>query len=141
MPLEFDHLRKSYQSLAELLEVSENTECIEQLDAVAQDAIWSAVIKKFEITYTLAVKAIRRQLSEIVAYPRELEEMSFANLMRDAARAGLIHDPVAYMGYKNLINKTPYIYDPELVKTIIAAMPDFLDSMRFLIKETTRRNS
>lgn len=140
MPLEFNHLRKSYQSLSELLVISENTECMKQLDPVSQDAIWTAVIKKFEITYKIAIKAIRRQLSEIVAYPRELEEMSFANLMRDAARAGLIHDPVVYMGYKNLIDKTPYIYDPELLKTIVAAIPDFLDSIRFLIKETTRRN-
>lgn len=141
MPLEFEHLRKSYQALAELLEVSENTERMEQFNAVVQDAIQAAVVKKFEITYELAVKTIRRQLSEIVAYPREVKEMSFANLMRDAARAGLIHHPVAYTGYRNLMSRTHYIHDRELAKTIVAAMPDFLDSMRFLIKEMTRRNS
>ena len=140
MPLEFGHLQKSCEKLAEALDCSQDTERMERLGSDVEMCIRLAVIYHFEATYNLAVKMIRRQLSEIVANPRELDGMSFANLMRDAAKARLIHDSAAYIGYKNLMNKTPYVYDPELAKTIVAAMPDFLDSVRFLIKETTRRN-
>ena len=140
MPLELDPLRNSCKKLTEALDCSEDTERMERLGPDVEMCIRLAVIYHFEATYTLAVKTIRRQLSEIVANPRELDRMSFANLMRDAAKAKLIHDPAAYMSYKSLMNKTPYVYDPEMAKTIVAAMPDFLDSVRFLIKETTRRN-
>ena len=140
MLLEFGHLQKSCEKLAKVLDCSQDTERMERLGSDVEMCIRLAIIYHFEATYNLAVKMIRRQLSEIVANPRELDGMSFANLMRDAARVRLIHDSAAYIGYKNLMNKTPYVYDPELAKTIVAAMPDFLDSVRFLIKEMIRRN-
>ena len=141
MPLEFGHLQESSKKLAEVLDCSTDTEQMEKLGPDVEMAIRLAVIYHFEATYRLAVKMIRRQLSEIVANPSELNGMSFASLMRDAARAGLIHDPAAYMCYKDLMNKTPYTFDPELTLQIVSVMPKFLDSVRFLMEELMRRNS
>ena len=52
----------------------------------------SAAIQGFEFTYELAVKMIRRQLSQIAAVPAELAEMAFKDLIRKAADAGLVLD-------------------------------------------------
>ena len=90
------------------------------------------------VTYELAVKMIRKQLSEIVANPEDLEK--FSNRMREAAKAGLIHDSAAYINYRNIRNRTAHTYDCELTEEAVAAMPEFLESVRFLIEELTRRN-
>jgi ribosomal protein L29 len=53
----------------------------------------AAAIQGLERTYELAVKMIRRQMAQISAVPAELAEMSFKDLIREAADAGLVVDP------------------------------------------------
>ena len=140
MPLEFDHLRKSCETLAELLEISNDRDQMEQLGEVVEIGIRAGIVQYFELTYELAVTMIKKQLSEIVANPEDLAEMFFASLMREAARAGLIHDPAAYTNYRVIRNRTTHSYNCELTEKAVATMPEFLDSVRFLIEELTRRN-
>lgn len=100
----------------------------------------AATIKAFEFSYELAVKMVRRQLSVIVANPDQLNGMDFKDLMREAADAGLIHDPVAYMGYRTLRNKTSHTYSEQQAEKTVAAVDEFLDGMRFLMEQLARRN-
>lgn len=139
MPLELDHLKMSCDTLTELLEISNDRDQIEQLGEVVEKGVQAGIVQYFELTYELAVKMIRKQLSEIVANPEDLA--TFSNRMREAANAGLIHDPAAYINYRNIRNRTTHTYDCELTEEAVAAMPEFLESVRFLIEELTRRNS
>ena len=138
MPLKLDHLEMSCDTLAELLEVSNDRDRMEQLGEVVEKGIRAGIVQYFELTYELAVKMIRKQLSEIVANPEDLEK--FSNRMREAAKAGLIHDPAAYINYRDMRTGTAHTYDCELTEEAVAAMPEFLESVRFLIEELTRRN-
>ena len=61
-------------------------------DAQLREQFRAATIQAFEFSYELAIKAIRRQLALIVANPGELHEIDFADLMRDAADAGIVRD-------------------------------------------------
>ena len=140
MPLRLDHLEMSCDTLAELLEISNDKDQMEQLGEVVERGVRAGIVQYFELTYELAVKLIKKQLSEIVANPEDLAEMSFANRMREAAKAGLIHDPAAYIHYRDMRNGTSHTYDCELTEEAVAAMPEFLDSVRFLIEELRRRN-
>lgn len=138
MPLELDHLKMSCDTLTELLEISNDRDQMEQLGEVVEKGVQAGIVQYFELTYELAVKMIRKQLSEIVANPEDLA--TFSNRMREAANAGLIHDPAAYINYRNIRNRTTHTYDCELTEEAVAAMPEFLESVRFLIEELTRRN-
>ena len=138
MPLKLDHLEMSCDTLAELLEVSNDGDRMEQLGEVVEKGVRAGIVQYFELSYELAVKMIKKQLSEIVANPEDLE--NFSDRMREAARAGLIHDPAAYLNYRDMRNGTAHTYDCELTEEAVAAMPEFLNSVRFLIEELRRRN-
>lgn len=101
----------------------------------------AATIQAFEYTYELAIKMIDRQLLKIAANPRESRKLDFIDRMREAADVGLIHDPIVYIKYRELRNKTSHTYDIEQAEVTVAAIDGFLDSMRFLVEELKRRNS
>lgn len=138
MPLELDHLKTSCNTLAELLEASNDRDQMEQLSEVVEKGFRAGIVHFFGVTLDLAEEMIRKQLSEIVTNPKKL---SFACVICEAAKAGLIQDPDALPRHKFLRNKTTHSYNCELTEEAITAMPVFLDNMRFLIKELKRRNS
>ena len=83
---------------------------------------------------------IRKQLAQIVANPDALREMDFADLMRDAANAGIIRDPPSYMRYRELRNATSHTYNAEWAEETVDAADEFLRDMRFLLQELRERN-
>ena len=83
---------------------------------------------------------IRRQLALIVANPGALRETDFADLMRDAADAGIVRDAPAYMRYREMRNRTSHAYDASRAEEVVAAMDEFLHDMRHLLAKLEERN-
>jgi len=100
----------------------------------------SAAIQGFEFTYELAVKMIRRQLSQIAAVPAELAEMAFKDLIRKAADAGLVLDPESYFLYREIRNITAHTYDEATAEKVLGVLDSFRKDVLFLLKELKRRN-
>ena len=109
-------------------------------DADLREQFRAATIQAFEFSYELAVKMIRRQLALIVANPDELREIDFADLMRDAADAGIVRDVPPYLQYREMRNRTSHTYNAERAEETVAAMDEFLRDMRLLLKELGERN-
>ena len=109
-------------------------------DTGLREQFRAATIQAFEFSYELAVRMIRRQLAQIVANPDELREIDFADLMRDAADAGIVRDAPSYMRYREMRNRTSHTYDAERAEETAAAMDEFLGDMRLLLKELGERN-
>ena len=109
-------------------------------DADLREQFRAATIQAFEFSYELAVKMIRRQLALIVANPDELREIDFADLMRDAADAGIVRDVPSYLQYREIRNRTSHTYNAERAEETVAAMDEFLRDMRLLLKELGERN-
>jgi nucleotidyltransferase substrate binding protein (TIGR01987 family) len=100
-----------------------------------------ASIQAFEYTYGLCVKMIKRQLEQITAEPSELDEMAFMDMMRSAAEAGLIRDPIKFKNYRDKRNLTSHTYDEEKAKEIMDVLDGFLQDVRFTLDELKRRNA
>ncbi|MDE2927594.1 MAG: HI0074 family nucleotidyltransferase substrate-binding subunit [Acidobacteriota bacterium] len=109
-------------------------------DAGLREQFRAATIQAFEFSYELAIKMIRRQLAQIVANPDELKQIDYADLMRDAADAGIVRDVSAYLRYREMRNKTSHTYNVDRAEKTVAAMDEFLRDVRFLLKELERRN-
>ncbi len=124
-------LRKSFDYLHSDL-ARKDTDLREQFRA--------ATIQAFEFSYELAVRMIRRQLALIVANPDELRAIDFADLMRDAADAGIARDAASYMRYREMRNRTSHTYNADLAEETVAAMDEFLRDMRLLLQELEKRN-
>ena len=66
--------------------------------------------------------------------------MHFADLMRDAADAGIIRDAPAYIRYRELRNRTSHTCDANRAEETVAAMDDFLRNMRLFLQVLEERN-
>lgn len=109
-------------------------------DAGLREQFRAATIQAFEFTYELAVKTARRQLARIVANPDALRMIDFADLMRDAADAGLVRDAPSWMRYREMRNRTSHTYDADRAEETVATMDEFLRDVRHLLNALGERN-
>lgn len=109
-------------------------------DAGLREQFRAATIQAFEFTYELAAKMVRRQLARIVANPDALRMIDFADLMRDAADAGLVRDAPSWMRYREMRNRTSHTYDADRAEETVAAMDEFLRDTRHLLNALGERN-
>jgi len=100
----------------------------------------AAAIQAFEYTYELAVKMIRRQLAQISAVPSELAELSYRDLIREAADAGLVLDPESFFLYRDIRNITAHTYDEAKAERVLGVLDGFRKDVLALVKELKRRN-
>jgi nucleotidyltransferase substrate binding protein (TIGR01987 family) len=101
----------------------------------------SASIQAFEYSYELSIKMIRRQLSQIVANPQTLVQVSFADLIRMAADAGLVSDVKRFTIYRDARNQTSHTYEEQSAADIIRIVPDFFKDASLLLEQLRKRNS
>ena len=127
----FGQLGKSYRYLHSDLADS---------DEDLREQFRSASIQAFEFTYTLAINMIRRQLAQIVANPGDLQQISFNDLMRDAADAGIIRDAQAYMRYRDIRNITSHAYNAEQAEKVVKILDEFRSEISFLLERLRERN-
>jgi nucleotidyltransferase substrate binding protein (TIGR01987 family) len=100
----------------------------------------AASTQAFEYSYELAVKMIRRQLAEIAANPHELTQMTFADLMRWAADAGLVNDVKGFLAYRDARNQTSHTYDEETAEDVVKVIEPYYVDAIFLLNELRKRN-
>ena len=112
----------------------------EGLDRYQRDTsdtqIRDGLIQRFEFTYDLAHKMLRRTLAEASATPEEIDRMSFPTLIRTADEQGLLKsDWTVWHDYRDMRNITSHTYDEAKALEVAAHIPDFLEEAR----ELTRR--
>jgi nucleotidyltransferase substrate binding protein (TIGR01987 family) len=94
----------------------------------------TASVKSFEYVYEVSIRLLRRALERMAAAPSEIDQMEFRPLVRAAAEAGLIDDPVAWMRYREKRNITSHTYDEAQAAQIIAVIPEIIGSAGYLLK-------
>lgn len=98
------------------------------------------LIQRFEFTYELAHKFIKRYLEDAAATPEEYDTADFQHLIRSASEQGLIRGEWAdWRRYREMRAKTSHTYDEEVAREVVGGIPQFLDELRFLRDELKRR--
>lgn len=95
------------------------------------EVVRDAAIKRFEFTYELAWKMMRRHL--IWSGATEIE-MNRRELFRMAAREKLIDDPQPWFAYHEARNLTSHTYDEANANKVLALLKDFLKDANALLK-------
>lgn len=119
------------------------SEGLERFDRDKSDLqIRDGLIQRFEFTYDLAHKLLRRVMEEISANPEEVDRMSFATLVRTANEQGLIASgwPV-WRTYREMRNITSHTYDEAKAVQVAAAIPAFLSEACDLLERLDRQVS
>ncbi len=100
--------------------------------------IRDGLIQRFEFTYDLAHKMLRRALAEAAANPDEIDRMSFPTLIRTADEQGLLRsDWTVWHDFREKRNITSHTYDEAKALEVTARIPAFLTEARALVDRLT----
>lgn len=100
----------------------------------------AACIQAFEFTYEVGFKMLKRQLEQMASNPAEIDQMTYMQVIRSGAEAGLIADVVRFKDYRDKRNITSHTYNQQKAEQIVAVLRDFAADIRVLLAELERRN-
>lgn len=133
MTLDLSSLQQAVASLASSVQVANRSDLMASLDEQAQQVIKAGVIQNFAFTYELCWKFIQRWLREnrspIIAEPRTRKE-----LIRLAAREGLIADAEAWFRFGYARNTTSHTYDRRKAEDVYRVALAFLPAAQELLE-------
>jgi nucleotidyltransferase substrate binding protein (TIGR01987 family) len=112
-------------------------------DALAQpknEYLRDSVIQRFEYTYELAWKAMRRYLMW-AGDAQEVDALARKDLFRLAGRVGLIEDVEAWFAFHKMRNLTSHTYNAEVAEEVYAAARDFAPAARRLLDTLEARHA
>jgi nucleotidyltransferase substrate binding protein (TIGR01987 family) len=105
-------------------------------DAQLRDGL----IQRFEFTYELSHRVLRRYLASIAASPDEIARMAFADMIRTANAQGLLRgDWPAWRRFREMRTRTTHTYEERVATEVVSAIPDFLAEIEHLLGELERR--
>jgi nucleotidyltransferase substrate binding protein (TIGR01987 family) len=102
----------------------------EGLSAYQRDSthalIRDGLIQRFEFTYEISHKLIKRYFQSTAANPQQYDSMVFQDLIRSASEAGLLlGDWPAWRTYRDMRSKTSHTYDEAIAQEVVAGIPAF----------------
>jgi nucleotidyltransferase substrate binding protein (TIGR01987 family) len=106
----------------------------------ADERLRDGLIQRFEFTFELSHKMLRRYLKETAGSPDELDRMPFADLIRTGSAQGLLRgDWPAWRRFRELRGRTSHTYDAHTALAVVSAIPEFLEEAEYLCGELERR--
>jgi nucleotidyltransferase substrate binding protein (TIGR01987 family) len=132
--LDLTPLANAVERLAEgLAEYQQNTSY-----ALIRDGL----VQRFEFTYEISHKMLKRYLALALASPAEFDSMPFGDLIRTGNEQGLLlSDWSNWKRYREMRSKTSHTYDEGIALQVVAGIPGFLAEARYLLEQLQRRNA
>ena len=104
------------------------------------DQLRDGLIQRFEFTYELCHRVLRRFIRQTAATPDDVDRMAFQDLIRTANQQGLLlGDWPAWQRYRDARARTSHAYDAAAAQAVAAAIPGFLAEAEYLRDELQRR--
>lgn len=133
MPLDQSLLEKAVARLVEGLARYQSD--------LTDDQIRDGLIQRFEFTYDLAPKILRRYLEAAADSPGLIDLMSFPSLIRTGWEQGLLKDGwPAWHGFRDMRNTTSHLYDEAKAIEVVAKIPAFLEEVQFFVQQLKARS-
>ena len=133
MLLDFSTFEKALISLQRVLERSSTVP--------GDEDIRDACIQRFEYTYELAFKMLKRQLDQELPSREELDQLSFKEVIRVGAERGLIIMPERWFDYRDKRNITSHTYDEEKAREVYSVLSDFAADAADLLARLKSRHA
>ena len=99
-----------------------------------------AVIQRFEYTYELAWKMLKRHLDESEG-AATIDALSRKDLFRLAGERGILDNVEAWFGYHRARNETSHTYDANKAEQVYEVARQFAPDAGKLLVELERRNA
>ncbi len=124
--LDLTSFEKALNSLFEVIEVYNS----DKNNLITRDSM----IQRFEYTYSISLKMIKRYLAKSAFVFENLEGMSFNEMIRQANKMGLLRSNLEkWDDYRQKRNLTSHTYDEEAAKSVVSIIEDFALEAEFLL--------
>lgn len=117
MQLDLSALEKALASLARAL--------VRAQGLPADEELRDASIQRFEYSFELAWKMLKRRLEMDVPSTDAVDALSYRAMIRVAAERGLLANPQAWFDYRDQRNLTSHTYDAAVAQRVYACVADF----------------
>ena len=93
-----------------------------------------SMIQRFEYTYSLSLKMIKRYFRKSAFEKEDLDSMTFNEMVRTANRMGLLGSNLEqWSEYREKRNMTSHTYDENIAEEVAAIIPLFKDEAVYLL--------
>jgi nucleotidyltransferase substrate binding protein (TIGR01987 family) len=100
------------------------------------------VIQRFEFTYELSHKMLKRFIEATSANPQEADSMTFQELIRVGSEQGLlISGWDKWRDFRKARGTTSHTYDEAKAIEVLSVIPDFLSEAKYLYEQISKKNS
>ena len=95
-----------------------------------------AVIQRFEYTYELSHKLLKRHLEATAANPDEIDTLSFQDIIRLGSERQLLRSGwEKWSLYRKLRGTTSHTYDEAKAQEALKKIPEFYEEAHFLLQQ------
>ena len=113
---------------------------VRHLGEPSDDQLRDGLIQRFEFTYELCHRMLRRFIRERAASPEDVDRMAFQDLIRTANQQGLLlGDWPAWHRYRDSRAKTSHAYQSKIARDVAETIPGFLAEAKYLRDELRKR--
>ncbi len=107
---------------------------------ITDTQIRDGLIQRFEFTYEISHRMIKRYLEFVSPTPEQYDTMTFQHLIRSGNEQELLRgDWSAWRKYREMRSKTSHTYDEDVALEVVDGIPDFLEEAQYLIKQLQSR--
>ena len=108
--------------------------------ATSDIQIRDGLVQRFEFTYELGHKLLKRYLEYASANPEQFDKMTFQDLIRTANEQGLLlGDWMEWRGFRDMRARTSHTYDEDVAVEVVEGIPRFVEEAIYLRDELQRR--
>ena len=95
--------------------------------------IRDGLVQRFEFTYELSYKTLKRYLDHTAATPGLLDQMTFQDQIRTANEQGLLLGAWPdWRDYRTMRGMTSHTYNESVAVTVVEGIPGFLEEVAYL---------
>ena len=103
---------------------------------ITDSQIRDGLIQRFEFTYEISHKMLKRFLEASSANPAEFDGMSFQELIRSGNERGLLLGSWPdWKKYRDMRAKTSHTYDEEVALEVVAGIHAMLEEAQYLLSK------
>jgi nucleotidyltransferase substrate binding protein (TIGR01987 family) len=108
---------------------------------ISDTQIRDGLIQRFEFTYEISHKILKRYLEMISPNPEEIDALSFADLIRSGNEQSLLlSDWSQWKIFREMRGKSSHTYDEVIALEVVSVIPSFMRDARFLLDQLQKRN-
>lgn len=108
---------------------------------VSDIQIRDGLIQRYEFTYEISHKMLKRHLEMTAANPEAFDTLPFADLIRTGNEQSLLKsDWSAWKIFREMRAKTSHTYDEHIAQIVVQVIPAFIEEIDFLVKRLDQRN-